>query len=423
MIMWISNLMGLSVLSTILAASPVTTAASPARVNVAVSIRIGPPVLPVYAQPICPGRGYIWVPGYWAYGDDGYFWVPGMWVLPPRVGLLWTPGYWAFDDGFYLWHAGYWGATVGFYGGINYGFGYPGTGFYGGYWRGDEYFYNTRVTNVNTTIIRNVYNTPFANEHAVSRVSFNGGPHGIHARPTAAELSAARTSHVAMTRAQLQHQKSASNNRTMLASVNHGRPDVAATARTELSNRRESRNEKPVTKNNSSKGGSTVNERRANTTPTPSHSVAPTHSTTPTHNAAPTHTVSTTEKTRSSGPSSLHSTARAPSHTTTHNSAPPTPAVSHNERPAPSRSTSAPTHSATTEHAQPPHPSSHATVSEHPRPTKTEKSQPHSAPSHSQSSHTQQQSKPEHTQQSHTSAPRPAPAHPAESQKPEHSQH
>ena len=416
--MRISNLMGLSVLSAILAASPVTTAASPARVNVAVSIRIGPPVLPVYAQPICPVRGYIWVPGYWAYGEDGYFWVAGMWVLPPRVGLLWTPGYWAFDDGFYIWHVGYWGATVGFYGGINYGFGYPGTGFYGGYWRGGEYFYNTRVTNVNTTIIRNVYNTPVANEHSVNRVSFNGGPHGIHARPTAAELSAARTSHVAMTRAQLQHQKSASSNRTMLASVNHGSPGVAATARPELSNRRESRSKKAVTENNSSKGRSTANERHASTTPTSSHSVAPTHSTTSTHNAEPTHTVAPTEKAHSSRPNPSHSTAASPSHTTTHNSTPPKPAVSHNERPAPRRSTSASPHSATTEHAQPPHPSSHATVTEHPRPAKTENS-----PSHSQPSHTPQQPKAEHTQQSHASAPRPAQTHPAESQKPEHTQH
>ncbi|MGC2766256.1 MAG: YXWGXW repeat-containing protein [Candidatus Acidiferrum sp.] len=393
--MRISNLMGLYVLSAILAASPITTASSPARVNVAVSIRIGPPLLPVYAQPICPGRGYIWVPGYWAYGDDGYFWVRGMWILPPRVGLLWTPSYWAFDNGFYIWHAGYWGATVGFYGGINYGFGYPGTGFYGGYWRGGEYFYNTRVTNVNTTIIRNVYNTPFANEHSVNRVSFNGGPHGIHAQPTAAELSAVHASHVAMTRAQFQHQKSASSNRTMLASVNHGRPDVAGTARHQLSNRRESRNEKEVTESHSSKGRSIVNERHENTTAAPSHSAAPTHSTTPTHNAAPTRTVAPTENAHSSRPSSSHS------HTTTHDSAPPKPAVSHNERPAPRRSTPAPSHPATTEHVQ----------------------QPHPAPSHSQPSQRQQQPKPEHTQRSHASAPRPAPAHPAESQKSEHTQH
>ena len=411
--MRISNLIGLSVLSAILAASPVITAASPARVGVAVSIRIGPPVLPVYAQPVCPGARYIWVPGYWAYGDDGYYWVPGMWVLPPRVGLLWTPGYWAFNDGFYLWHVGYWGLAVGFYGGIDYGFGYPGTGFYGGYWRGGDYFYNTRVTNVNTTIIRNVYDTPIPNEHAVSRVSYNGG-HGVQARPTDAELSAAHASHVSMTRTQLQHQQIASGNRTMLASVNHGRPDVAATVRPELSNRREPRTERQVTESNSSKG---VNERRENTTPSHSHSVAPRHSTTPPRDAAPTDRVSPSEKAHSSRPSSPRSVAPAPSHPT-HNPAPPKSAASHNDHSR--RASSAPSHPATTEHAQPNHSSSHPTVTEHPRPANAESSQPHPAPSRSQPSQAQQRAKSEQSPQPHASTPRPAPAHPAESQKPEH---
>src|SRR6185312_14534030 len=45
--------------------------------GVFISVNIAPPVLPVYTQPPCPGDGYIWTPGYWAYGPDGYFWVPG----------------------------------------------------------------------------------------------------------------------------------------------------------------------------------------------------------------------------------------------------------------------------------------------------------------------------------------------------------
>src|SRR6516225_5265885 len=98
-----------------------------------VSVAIAPPVLPVYSQPIAPGPGYIWTPGYWAYGPAGYYWVPGTWVIAPFVGALWTPGYWGWANGLYLWHAGYWGTRVGFYGGVNYGFGYVGTGFYGGY--------------------------------------------------------------------------------------------------------------------------------------------------------------------------------------------------------------------------------------------------------------------------------------------------
>ncbi len=73
--------------------------ASSAQVAVGISVHIGPPALPVYAQPPCPADGYLWTPGYWAYGPVGYYWVPGVWVAPPRVGVLWTPGYWGFAGG------------------------------------------------------------------------------------------------------------------------------------------------------------------------------------------------------------------------------------------------------------------------------------------------------------------------------------
>src|SRR5258707_4806804 len=69
--------------------------------GVFVSVAIAPPPIPVYVQPAVPAPGYIWTPGYWAYGPDGYYWVPGEWVLAPYVGALWTPGYWAWNDGLY----------------------------------------------------------------------------------------------------------------------------------------------------------------------------------------------------------------------------------------------------------------------------------------------------------------------------------
>jgi len=205
---------------------------SKAQGAVDISVRIGPPLLPVYEQPICPEPDYIWVPGYWAYGPDGYFWVPGTWVEPPEVGLLWTPGYWEWQDDFYIWHAGYWGPEVGYYGGINYGFGYTGVGFFGGYWRDDTYYYNRAVTNVDVTVVRNTYNTTVVNNNtSINRVSFNGGSGGITARPTSQEMAAERQRHVGMTSEQTQHQQTASSTRTLLASVNHGRPDVAASPR------------------------------------------------------------------------------------------------------------------------------------------------------------------------------------------------
>ena len=68
--------------------------------------------------------------------------MDGDWVYPPYMGALWTPGYWGWGGGVYFWNPGYWGRRVGYYGGINYGFGYFGTGFWGGYWRGGRFFYN-----------------------------------------------------------------------------------------------------------------------------------------------------------------------------------------------------------------------------------------------------------------------------------------
>ncbi len=199
-------------------------------VGIGVGIHVGPPALPVYAQPVCPGMGYLWTPGYWAYGSDGYFWVPGTWVLAPTPGYLWTPGYWGWGGGGYFWHAGYWGPRVGFYGGINYGYGYVGTGFYGGQWIGGTYHYNTAVTNVNTTVVNNTYNTTVVNNNTtVNRTSYNGGTGGVTAQPTAAERAAANEPHTAPTAVQTQHQQAASTNRAMLASENHGTPAVAAT--------------------------------------------------------------------------------------------------------------------------------------------------------------------------------------------------
>jgi hypothetical protein len=208
-------------------------AVSRAQVSVGVSVRVGPPALPVYEQPPCPLEGYMWTPGYWAYGDDGYYWVPGVWVAPPRVGVLWTPGYWGWNEGVYVFHAGYWGPHIGFYGGVNYGFGYGGVGFVGGEWRGGHFAYNTAVVNVNRTVIHNTYvnKTVIVNNREVNRTSFSGGPGGINARPTREEISASHESHIQATRMQTSHEHLAASDRGNFASENHGRPATAAMSR------------------------------------------------------------------------------------------------------------------------------------------------------------------------------------------------
>ena len=187
-----------------------------------------PPPLPQYDQPPCPGDGYIWTPGYWNYASDGYYWVPGAWVMAPYSGALWTPGYWGYDNQRhrYGWHLGFWGRHVGYYGGINYGFGYTGYGYQGGYWNGDRFDYNRTVNNINVNVVHNVYNYRI-NNNQVNRVSFNG-PGGIQVRPRPAEVVAVREQHAPPMSAQVQQVQAAKADRGNFAAVNHGRPQMVA---------------------------------------------------------------------------------------------------------------------------------------------------------------------------------------------------
>src|SRR5271163_4759841 len=115
--------------------------ASFGQVGIGISVGFGPPPIPIYEQPICPADGWLWTPGYWDWGGSAF-----------------------------LWHVGYWGPHVGFYGGINYGFGYGGVGFEGGRWQGGHLFYNRSVVNVGTTNITNVYNKTVVNNVTINHV-------------------------------------------------------------------------------------------------------------------------------------------------------------------------------------------------------------------------------------------------------------
>jgi WXXGXW repeat (2 copies) len=357
-----SRAIGLFLLVAVMVAVPATSFGA-----VAVSITIAPPVLPVYSQPICPGAGYIWTPGYWAYGPYGYYWVPGTWVMAPFIGALWTPGYWGWGAGVYLWHAGYWGPHVGFYGGINYGFGYLGVGYAGGYWNHGSFFYNSAVNNVNRTVVRNVYSKTVVNNASGNRVSYNGGRGGTTARPTSAEAAAARDRHAGPTSAQTQLRRSASASRAQRASVNNGRPATLATARPEAftahqaatGNRgnanRQSINHRAVSRTVSQGASrqshsSARNTAAARTTPAHNHAVAQ-------HSAAQ-HSVARHSVAR-------HSVAQHPAaqHSATHSTPAPhhsTPPASHSsahntEAPAARHTAAQPHYSAPAQHsAQPP---------------------------------------------------------------------
>jgi hypothetical protein len=210
------------------------------QVNVAISIGSEPPPLPAFYQPYATQPNLIWEPGYWGWSSAGFFWVPGTWVEAPHYGLLWTPGYWACRNGSYFWNPGYWGQSVGYYGGINYGYGYYGSGYRGGRWNGDRFEYNTSVTNVDTARIHDSYvdRGAYVNQNRLPRTSYNGGAHGITARPSQAQLSVAKQRHYPMTAVQIAHVAVSQNNRNYLARVNHGNPSQVSVPRPLAANNR-----------------------------------------------------------------------------------------------------------------------------------------------------------------------------------------
>ncbi len=180
-----------------------------------------PPPLQDDTQPPCPDDGSLWTPAYWAWRGARYYWVPGAWVRPPRAGILWTPGYWSFAGAVYLFHPGYWGPHVGYYGGINYGFGYAGVGFTGGRWAGNAFSYNRALNNVDSRVIHNTYSETPAGTTVVSKVSYNGGPGGITAVPTAQERAAASEPHIPATPLQHLYVQQAAGTPTLVARVAH----------------------------------------------------------------------------------------------------------------------------------------------------------------------------------------------------------
>jgi hypothetical protein len=146
------------------------------------------------------------------------------------VGYLWTPGYWGWGGGAYIFHPGYWGPHIGFYGGVNYGFGYGGVGYEGGYWRNGAFAYNRSVNNINVTNVHNVYNKTVIVNNNYNRVSYNGGNGGVQARANAHEQAALREQHMQPTVNQMSHEQAMRQDRGQLASMNHGRPQTMAMA-------------------------------------------------------------------------------------------------------------------------------------------------------------------------------------------------
>ena len=96
---------------------------------------------------------------------------------------------------------------------MNYGNGYVGRGYYGGYWNHDQFNYNRHVTNVNTTVIHDTYIRNVTNITTYNRVSYSGGRGGVNLQPTPAEFAALRQPRLPELRVQQQNRFAASTNR------------------------------------------------------------------------------------------------------------------------------------------------------------------------------------------------------------------
>jgi len=121
---------------------------------------------------------------------------------------------------------------VGYYGGLNYGHGYTGTGYQGGRWDHVVFFYNRAASNARVQVVHNrLYNSRLVNYASRGQVSFNGGPAGSSARPSLTERHLQATEHAAPRDEQLRHEHQALTTPTQRANGPHGQPQVAATPR------------------------------------------------------------------------------------------------------------------------------------------------------------------------------------------------
>lgn len=55
-----------------------------------------------------PGRGYVWIDGYWALRHGHHVWVPGYWTRPPHGHGHWVAPRWEHRGGSYVFIEGFW---------------------------------------------------------------------------------------------------------------------------------------------------------------------------------------------------------------------------------------------------------------------------------------------------------------------------
>ena len=97
-----------AVLSTVLLASAVLTSCAPYP-HYGYGYRVPPPPGPAFGMVgRAPGRGFVWVEGFYDLRGSRWVWIPGYWVRPPRPGAVWVRPSWEPRGHGYHFHQGYW---------------------------------------------------------------------------------------------------------------------------------------------------------------------------------------------------------------------------------------------------------------------------------------------------------------------------
>lgn len=91
----------------IVGAVAVACASNPPPDNAVYVVRRPPPDR-VEVIGTAPGAGYVWVRGFWRWGDADYDWVPGRWMVAQRGYRRWEAGHWAHARRGWFWVEGRW---------------------------------------------------------------------------------------------------------------------------------------------------------------------------------------------------------------------------------------------------------------------------------------------------------------------------
>ena len=130
-----------------------------------------------------------------------------------RPGYLWTPGYWGWDDGVYCGMPAIGARDVGFYGGVNYGFGYTGDRLRRRLLGSRRFFYNRAVNHIRQRPHhQRLQQDRRQQHHRQSRELQRRQRRHPGAARRRQELAAQREPHLQPVSAQLQHEQAARSN-------------------------------------------------------------------------------------------------------------------------------------------------------------------------------------------------------------------